>query len=242
MPRHAQLVVLMSPARIGGRRSSVLLRPEADFALAERLRCRKATLGEAYAFISGLYFRGKLAYAKAFAAPPEGLQPAFVIVPGLGLIPPDTMVDAEQLRRMGDVSIRETNQAYRDPLLRDARQLDQDAGAACQFLLLGSIATEKYTEPLLNVFGDRLLFPAEFVGRGDMSRGGLMLRRASSGEELSYVSLRGAIRRGRRPPKLDPWVKPLAIHLDTKKHSFDCSYQKLINKPLDPPKQGLAKL
>ncbi len=209
MPRHSQLVVLMSPARIGGRRSSVLLRPEADFALAERLRCRKATLGEAYAFISGLYFRGKLAYAEAFAAPPEGLHPAFVIVPGLGLIPPDTMVDAEQLRRMGDVSIRETNQAYRDPLLRDARQLDQDAGAACQFLLLGSIATEKYTEPLLNVFGDRLLFPAEFVGRGDMSRGGLMLRRASSGEELSYVSLRGAIRRRRRPPKLDPWVKPV---------------------------------
>jgi len=199
----------MSPARIGGPRSNVLLRPEADFALADRLRDRKASLGEAYAFISGLYFRGKLAYAEAFAAPPAGLPPALVIVPGLGLIPPDTIVDAEQLRRIGDVSIEQTNQAYRDPLLRDARLLEQNAGPACQYLLLGSIATEKYTEPLLNVFGDRLLFPVEFVGRGDMSRGGLMLRRASSGDELSYVSLRGAIRRGRRPPKLDPWRKPV---------------------------------
>jgi hypothetical protein len=194
----------MSPARIGGPRSNVLLRPEADFALAERLRDRKVTLGEAYAFISGLYFRGKLAYAEAFAAPPQGLPPALVIVPGLGLIPPDTIVDAEQLRRIGGVSIEHNNQAYRDPLLRDARLLEQNAGPACQFLLLGSIATEKYAEPLLNVFGDRLLFPVEFVGRGDMSRGGLMLRRASSGDELSYVSLRGAIRRGRRPPKLEP--------------------------------------
>jgi hypothetical protein len=199
----------MSPARIGGPRSNVLLRPEADFALAGRLRDGEATLGEVYAFISGLYFRGKLAYAEAFAAPPEGLPPALVIVPGLGLIRPDTMVGVEQLRRIGDIPIEQDNQAYRDPLLRDAKLLDQNAGPACRYLLLGSIATEKYTEPLLSVFGDRILFPLEFVGRGDMSRGGLMLRRASSGDELSYVSLRGAIRRGRRPPKLDPWVKPI---------------------------------
>jgi hypothetical protein len=199
----------MSPARIGGPRSKVLLRPEAGFALAERLRERKATLGEVYAFISGLYFRGKMAYAQAFANPPESVPPALVIVPGLGLISPDTLIDAEQLRGTGQISIEENNLAYRDPLMRDARQLEQDAGPACQYLLLGSIATEKYTEPLVTVFGDRLLFPVEFVGRGDMSRGGLMLRHASSGEPLSYVSLRGSIRRGRRPPKLIPWSKPV---------------------------------
>ena len=197
----------MSPARIGGPRSNVLLRPEASFDLAERLRARKATLGEAYAFISGLYFRGKLAYAEAFAVPPKGLPPALVIVPGLGLIPPETIVDTEQLRRIGEVSIEENNRAYLDPLLRDAKRLEQNAGPACQYLLLGSVATKKYSEPLLNVLGDRLLFPAEFVGRGDMSRGGLMLRRASSGEELSYMSLRGVILRGRRPPKLEPMPK-----------------------------------
>jgi hypothetical protein len=206
--REFPLVFLMSPARIGGPRSNVLLRPEANFALAERLRERKATLGEAYAFISGLYFRGKLAYAEAFAGPPEGVPPALVIVPGLGLIPPDALTDAEQLLRIGSVAVDENNHAYREPLLRDAEVLNQSAGPACQYLLLGSIATEKYTEPLLNIFEDRLLFPAEFVGRGDMSRGGLMLRCADSGEELSYVSLRGAIRRGRRPPKLESLRKP----------------------------------
>jgi len=209
VPYEFPLVVLMSPARVGGPRSNVLLRPEADFALAERLRARRATLGEVYAFISGLYFRGKLAYAEVFAAPPEDCPPALVIVPGVGLISPDTPVDAEQLRRIGEVSIEENNLAYRDPLLRDARQLDQKAGSACGYLLLGSIATGKYTEPLLSVFGDRLLFPIEFVGRGDMSRGGLMLRRASTGEELTYVKLRGAVRRGPRPPKLEPRVMRL---------------------------------
>ncbi len=207
MARAFPLVFLISPARIGGPRSNVLLRAEANFPLAERLRERKATLGEAYAFISGLYFRGKLAYAEAFAGPPEGVAPALVIVPGLGLIAPNALIDAEELLRTGSVPIDQNNQAYRDPLLRDARLLDQSAGPACRYLLLGSIATEKYTEPLLHVFDDRLLFPAEFVGRGDMSRGGLMLRRAGSGEELSYVNLRGAIRRGRRPPKLEPTPK-----------------------------------
>ena len=93
---------LLSPARVGGPRSNVLLRPEADFDLAARLRQRKATIGEAYAFISGLFFRGKLAYAEAFAASPAGVPPALIIVPGLGLVPPDVMVDAEQLASIGN--------------------------------------------------------------------------------------------------------------------------------------------
>ena len=74
--------------------------------------------------------------------------------------------------------------------------------AGCDFVLLGSVATEKYVEPLLKVFGDRLLFPSDFVGRGDMSRGGLMLRCARSGAELPYVPLLGAAVHGKRPPKL----------------------------------------
>jgi len=140
-----------------------------------------------------------------------------ILSPNSGLIPPPAttfvkrggLVCAKMRRlRIGDVSIEENNLAYREPLLRDATRLEQGAGPDCQYLLLGSIATEKYTEPLLNVFRERLLFPAEFVGRGDMSRGGLMLRRASSGEQLSYIALQGAIRRGRRPPKLAPWLKP----------------------------------
>lgn len=208
LPREYPLVFLLSPARIGGPRSNVLLRPEADFDLAVRLRERKSTIGQAYAFISGLYFRGKLAYADKFAAPPAGIPSALVIVPGHGLLPPDTVIDAEQLRRIGDVAVEEDNQAFTAPLLRDAASLDQRAGPSCRYLLLGSIATAKYAGPLIGIFGERLLFPSEFVGRGDMSRGGLMLRRAHSGEELTYVRLSGAIRRGRRPAKLEPWRKP----------------------------------
>ena len=71
-------------------------------------------------------------------------------------------------------------------------------------VLLGSIATGKYVDPLLAVLGERLLFPADFVGRGDMSRGGLLLRCARAGTELAYVGVRDAVRRGPRPPRLAP--------------------------------------
>jgi hypothetical protein len=195
---------LISPARIGGPRSNILLRDEADFDLAIRLRNGRATLGEAYSFISGLYFRGKMAYVEAFANPPPGAPAALIIVPGLGLVPPHEMFDVERLRGTGSVPVAESNPAFTVPLLRDAALLDRQGGPDCEYLLLGSIASAKYTHPLLQVFGERLLFPGEFVGRGDMSRGGLMLRCAESGEELSYVCVRGATVQGRRPEKLTP--------------------------------------
>ena len=55
-------------------------------------------------------------------------------------------------------------------------------------MLLGSIASPKYVDVLTGIFGARLLFPIAFVGRGDMSRGGLLLRHASDGVELDYVA------------------------------------------------------
>ena len=43
----------------------------ATFDLAVRLRGPGgAALGEVFSFMSGLYFRGKLAYARTFPAPP----------------------------------------------------------------------------------------------------------------------------------------------------------------------------
>jgi hypothetical protein len=57
---------------------------------------------------------------------------------------------------------------------------------------------------LTEVFGERLRFPIEFVGRGDMSRGGLLLRSVRAREELIYVPVVGAVRHGPRPPKLSP--------------------------------------
>jgi hypothetical protein len=71
-------------------------------------------------------------------------------------------------------------------------------------VLLGSIATGKYYEVLAECFGDRLLFPAEFVGRGDMSRGGLLLRCVTARRELCYVTFSESQRRGPRPPRLRP--------------------------------------
>ena len=46
-----------------------------------------------------------------------------------------------------------------------------------------------------------------FVGRGDMSRGGLLLRHASNGVELDYAPIAGAVLHGKRPPKLPPLRK-----------------------------------
>ncbi len=186
----------------------MLLREQARFDLALKLRQGGATIGEVYTFISGLYFRGKMAYAEAFPAAPPGIPPALVIVPGAGIVPPATPVTIEQLRAIAHIPVDEANDTYRDALLRAVRLLDEHAGPSCLHVLLGSVASGKYTGPLLQVLGQRLVFPAEFVGRGDMSRGGLMLRCARSGTELSYVPVQGSARHGARPPKLERWRKP----------------------------------
>ena len=67
-------------------------------------------------------------------------------------------------------------------------------------MVLGSGATVKYVEPRRGVFGGRLMFPREFGGRGDMGRGGLLLRAARSGEELDYVAIEASARLGRASP------------------------------------------
>lgn len=183
----------------------MVLNSAAQFELAVKLRSEGAPLGDVYAFVSGLYFRGKLAYAKAFAAAPVGLPAALVITPGRGLLPPETPVTIKELRDIATVRIDIGDARYRDPLERDARIFNQAAGPDCDYVLLGSLATPKYLEPLLKVFGDRLLFPAEFAGRGDMSRGGLMLRCAHHGEELTYAPAHSGARHGPRPAKLPKW-------------------------------------
>jgi hypothetical protein len=129
-------------------------------------------------------------------------------VPGAGLVPPETRIDIAQLRAIADIPVSENNAVYREALLESAKLLDQYAGTACSYVLLGSVASGKYTDPLLTIFGERLLFPSDFVGRGDMSRGGLMLRHARSGIELPYIPVRGALLHGVRPPRLERWRKP----------------------------------
>ena len=196
-------IFLLSPASCGGERARVLLREEASFPLAVELRERGAPLGEVFAFLSGLYFRGKLAYARAFARPPQQVPGVLVITPTRGLADPGTSVTRDDLLEFATVDVASGGERYRAPLLRDVTALSAQAGNG-SFVLLGSIATGKYLDVLRQVLGDRLRFPLEFVGRGDMSRGGLLLRCVEEGRELTYASIPAGRMRGTRPPKLPP--------------------------------------
>lgn len=201
-PNTVPRVYLLSPAHAGGVRGRALLREQAAFDLAIRLRQQGAAIGEVYSFISELYFRGKLAYSTAFHLPPAGVPGTLVITPGAGLVSADFLITVETLGEMALVDVDDQNPNFRDPLQRDARNIFDQAGPDCQFVLLGSVATAKYVDPLLDVFGDRLVFPSDFAGRGDMSRGGLLLRSAKSGVELAYAAVATAARHGPRPPRL----------------------------------------
>jgi hypothetical protein len=183
----------------------MILRYQAQFELARRLRRKSgAPIADVFAFLSGLYFRGKIAYANAFARPARGTPGVLVITPTRGLIDAQTRIRLDDLREFAEVDIHEDNPRYRLPIERDARRLASRLPPQSEVILLGSIATGKYVDVLLANFGERLRFPVEFVGRGDMSRGGLMLRCAADGQELSYMRVAGAIVNGKRPPKLAP--------------------------------------
>lgn len=187
-------VFLLSPANCAGTRAQRLLQSQTS-PLTARLANGGAPLGEVFTFMSSLYFRGKLAYATRFGR-------AYVITPGRGLLTADVLMRRADLRRMAAVPVDADEPRYLEPLLRDARKLEGALGADDRVVLLGSVASAKYVTPLLEVFGERLHFPATFVGRGDMSRGGLLLRCAQAGTPLDYVPVRGAVLHGKRPPKL----------------------------------------
>jgi hypothetical protein len=194
---------LLSPAYAGGRRAQIILSDHAEFDLARRLRAGKTvSLGEVFTFLSGLYFRGKLAYANTFAQP--DLSRVLVITPTRGLVVAESPITLADLREFAEVDIEADDPRYRKPLERDLRRLVRQLTPQCEIILLGSIATGKYVSVLLDILQDRIGFPAEFVGRGDMSRGGLLLRCAVDRTELAYIPLHGAVRKGKRPPKLEP--------------------------------------
>jgi hypothetical protein len=193
---------LLSPAKVSGARAGLLLNPRSTFSLAQAFHQHGLTLGEVFTFASGLYFRGKLTYARQFADDATGA--IRVITSNAGLLAPEFQVTPATLRSFGEDDIDETNPRYHEPLRRDARRLAAQIAPDAVVVLLGSIATPKYRDVLLEVFGDQLLFPRDFIGRGDMSRGGLLLRQARAGQELEYIPVRGAVYSGRRAPRLNP--------------------------------------
>jgi hypothetical protein len=198
-------IFLLSPAYAGGERARMILSDRAEFELAQKLRSKRgAPIAEVFTFLSGLYFRGKIAYATAFARPAIGTPGVFVITPTRGLVDAGTRIRLDDLREFATVDIQTDDPRFRAPIERDARALAKKLPTRSEIVLLGSIATGKYVNVLLASFGDRLRFPVDFVGRGDMSRGGLMLRCAVDRQELPYVAVTGAIVNGKRPPKLPP--------------------------------------
>jgi hypothetical protein len=199
-------VFLLSPANCGGKRAKQILSPRATFPLAEQLRSQQgAKLGDVFSFVSGLYFRGKLTYARRFAAPDHaGESGVHIITANAGLREPDTFINANALLAFTDAAVDPSNEGYRRPLERSALALANEVGPQCEVVLLGSVASPKYVAVLGGIFGERLRFPIDFVGRGDMSRGGLLLRKAQEGVELEYTQILGAVLHGSRPPKLPP--------------------------------------
>jgi hypothetical protein len=196
----ARRIFLLSPASCGGKRAALLFNERAEFDVAKRVRDGDgAPLGDVFSFLSGLYFRGKLTYARVFQhPPPRHASGIHVITPTDGLCSPETHINLRDLERFATIPIEADESRYRMPIERDARRLAEKIGPRCEVVLLGSVATGKYVDVLQPIFGERLLFPREFVGHGDMARGGMLLKRATSGVELTYIPVSDPSRLGSR--------------------------------------------
>jgi hypothetical protein len=196
-----QRVFLISPANSEGTRAQRLLGGKSKSELAKRLNESGVPLDEVFSAMSTLYFRGKLSYAQKFSNPPAGLPAILIITPSRGLLLPRTPITLSDMAQISSVRALHTNPSFRDPLERDARVLSGQLGPGVEVILLGSIATLKYIDPLIAVFGPRLTFPSDFLGLGNMSRGGLLLRCCRENRELSYISVSDVMHRVMKPGK-----------------------------------------
>jgi hypothetical protein len=210
-------VYLLSPANLNGLRAKQLMSPRANFDAAVMYRQPEGVpIALAFAFMSALYFRGKITYALHFG----DLDHVRVITPGFGLVRPDWRITEERMKvlRKTEVDVKIRN--YRKPLERDARALAETIDPESNVVLLGSVASGKYVDILWPVFGERLVFPAMFAGLGDMSRGGLLLRAVRANKELEYTSLNAP---RRRSGDVDPveaareWARAHSVPMGPKK-------------------------
>lgn len=178
-------VFLLSPASTSGLRAKQLMSPRAQFPTALRFQAGEVMIAEAFAFMSALYFRGKIAYALHFG----GAENSYVIAPGFGLVPPTWTLDEARMKKMSRTDVDVKDRTYVKTLRDTATKLAETIEEETEVVLLGSVASGKYVDILLPIFGDRLRFPHAFAGLGDMSRGGLMLRAVRANRELEYVTL-----------------------------------------------------
>ena len=173
-----------------------LRRAGSDVPLARRLRVDGAPLGDVFSFLSGLYFRGKLEYARAFAQPSEGYDGVHVITMTDGLVSPGIRIVADDLERYAECADGVASAVL--TLEKTALDLSHCLDVNADVVLLGSVSTGKYTDLLAPIFGERLLFPRDVLHLGQLARGALFLRRAREGPELEYVPVSSIIRAGRR--------------------------------------------
>jgi hypothetical protein len=159
-------IYLLSPANSGGIRAKILFSLNAQFDIAQRLRNSSVPLWEVFSFISGLYFRGKLVYAERFKNPPPGVPGVHIITPAAGLLLPDEPMTLVRLKSISASTVDPDNPEYRRPLDRDVFRLGELLGRDTQVILLGSIATQKYVAPLLEVFGETIALPERFCWPG----------------------------------------------------------------------------
>jgi hypothetical protein len=190
-PPRPPRVFLLSPARLDGARGLRLRGPpgrlaDAERAIGEGLRSAAGVaLEDLFAKISGLYFRGKLAYARRFARPSPGAPGVHLITTDRGLVREGTRVRIADVEAMAAGEVDARRDGYRVPLRGSARRLLAASGPDTEFVLLGSVATDKYRVPLGAILGERLMVPHAIVGRGTLERGSLLLRAARDGRELS---------------------------------------------------------
>src|SRR5437868_2869652 len=145
MPSRSHFI--LSPANCSGQRAKLLFNEQAEFFLAKRLRSEEGvTLGDLFSFLSGLYFRGKLTYARAFARSADDTNAIWIITASHGLLSPDTIVRLQDLREFSEVSISVNEPRYREPLARDAANLAMKLEINEQIIFLGSIASDKYSK------------------------------------------------------------------------------------------------
>src|SRR5947208_14029540 len=125
MPYLPPRIFLLSPARLNGKRAQLLFRPVTMFPVARALHSTAgAPIGEIFTFLSGLYFRGKLAYAEAFARPPKVLNSGvFVITPNRGLLAPAVRMTLDDLAGLAKTDVDPRAEQFRKPLQQDATAL-----------------------------------------------------------------------------------------------------------------------
>lgn len=209
-------IFLLSPANMNGLRAKQLTSPRAKFDAALMYQSPEGVpIALAYAFMSALYFRGKITYALHFG----GLENTRVIAPGFGLVPPDWRITPERMKVLARTEVDVKKRNYRKPLERDAGVLAEHLPDDAQVVLLGSVASGKYVDILWPAFGERLVFPAMFAGLGDMSRGGLLLRAARADRELEYTSLHAPRHKDRNDPveRAREWARSIGHGMGPKR-------------------------